>query len=102
MRRAILVLLLTFCLPGCKKKSGGLDDCAYSVGTCHQHSVACGIQFACDDGFRQLRCTPPPEGATTIQCQCVENNVLGEKVELVYPMSGGATETAATACGWKR
>jgi hypothetical protein len=102
MRRAILVLLLAFCLPGCKKKGGGLDDCAVSVGTCNQYSVACGLQFACDDGYRQLKCTPPPEGAATIQCQCVENNVLGKKVELTYPMSGGASETASTACGWKR
>jgi len=100
--RIATLCLVALCLVGCRKESGGLDHCAASVGTCHQNSVACGIQFACDDGFKQLKCTPPAQSAQTIQCQCVENNVLGKKVELTYPMSGGASETASSACGWPR
>jgi hypothetical protein len=100
--RIATLLLVAVAVAGCKKGSGGLDDCAASVGTCNQYSVACGFQFACDDGYRQLKCTPPPEGAATIQCQCIENNVLGKKVELTYPITGGGTSTASTACGWPR
>ena len=98
-----LLTLALLAAAGCKNaKSDGLDGCAVSVGTCNPRSEHCGVEFACDDQQLALKCTPPAEGAQKMECQCVENNVLGNKVEVVFPMQGDARAVASTACGWKR
>jgi hypothetical protein len=38
----------------------------------------------------------------SIACQCVENNVLGKKVELAFPFHGDAKVVVATACDLER
>jgi hypothetical protein len=95
--RIALVLFAVLAMAACSKK-GGLDDCTASVGTCNQNSIACGIQLSCKDHQYGLKCTPPADGAKTIACECVDNNVIGKKVELSYPWTGDAKNTIKAAC----
>lgn len=96
MRNALVLVVLLG--TACSKKG---DDCAVSVGTCNPNSIACGIQLACKDHQIQLKCTPPAEGAKTMACECVDNNVIGKKVEVTYPWQGDAKDTIKTACDLK-
>ena len=100
--RAALFGLLVFA-SACSKKTGGIDDCGVSVGTCNKGSVACGIQLSCEKKNYQLKCEiPENESVKSVSCQCVENNVLGKKVDLAYPFHGEAKAVIATACDLKR
>ena len=91
------VLLVGFVLAAaCSEKK---SDCSVAVGTCNEGSIACGVQLGCDGRRLELKCTPPPPNAKTMECQCVENSVLGKKVE-VEAQFADPEKTAKTACGW--
>jgi hypothetical protein len=102
MRAAAVFGLLVFA-SACSKQASGLDGCAVSVGTCNKGSVACGVQLSCEKRTIELKCEVPAEAsAKTIACQCIENSVLGKKVELAYPFHGDAKAVVATACDLER
>ena len=103
MRAALFSVLLVLTSIACSKKSGGVDDCAVSVGTCNKGSTACGIQLGCEKRNIELKCeVPADETVKSVSCQCVDNNVLGKKVDLAYPFHGEAKAVIATACDLKR
>src|SRR5512139_1563071 len=85
---------------GCKKEK----ECSVSVGSCtSQHAQHCGIAIACDDRRFELKCTPHADPtAKQMECQCVENGVIGKAVQVEYPLSAPSAQVLAnTACGWK-
>jgi hypothetical protein len=98
-----LLLLACLLLAACNKGGDGLDKCGVSVGTCNPGSTSCGIQLACEGKLRELKCTIPAADAKTIECQCAENGVIGDKkLQIAYPMQGDARAVASSACGWAR
>ena len=89
---------------GCKnaKKEGPLADCSAAIGSCDSpQAMHCGIQLSCEKRQLEVKCTPPAPGAKVMECQCVENSVLGKAVQLENPPSGDVKALASTACGWK-
>jgi hypothetical protein len=91
------VLLLAV---GCKEEK----KCSVSVGSCtSQHAQHCGVALVCKEQQLELKCTPPADpNARQMDCQCVENGVIGKAAQVEYPPNGASAEALArTACGWK-
>lgn len=99
MKHALLLVMLL--AVGCK---GDKKSCSVSVGACESvNAQHCGVSLACEGKTLEIKCTPPADAtAKQMDCQCVENGVIGQKVQLVYPLSAPSAEALAkTACGWK-
>ena len=96
-----LLLVAAMCLAvGCKKEK----KCAVSVGSCTSpQATQCGVGLACGDRQLEIKCTPPADqSAKQMDCQCVENGVIGKAVQLEYPLNAPSAEALArTACDWK-
>ncbi len=99
--RAALFGVLVFASIACSKKSGGLEDCEVSMGSCIKGSTSCGIKLACEKRTIELKCEPPAdETVKSVQCQC--SNVVGKKVDLDYPFHGNIKSVIATVCDLNR
>ena len=101
--RAALFGLLVFATIACSKESDGLDNCTHSIGSCIKGSTSCGIQLACGKRNIEIKCEAPADQTVkSVACQCVDNSVLGKKVNLAYPFHGNLTSVIATACDLNR
>lgn len=98
MTKLLIVAGLLFAA-GCKKDK----QCSVSVGACQSPQGSCGVSLACDGRQLEIKCTAPSDpNAKQMECQCVENGVIGKSVQLVYPLSAPSAEALAkTACDWK-
>ena len=99
--KAALFGLLVFASVACSEKTGGLEDCKVSIGSCVKGSTSCGLKLACEKRTVDLKCEPPAdETVKVVQCQC--SNVVGKTVEIGYPFHGNLTSVVATACDLNR
>ncbi len=98
MAKLLIVAGLLFAV-GCKKER----ECSVSVGACQSPQGSCGVSLACGDRQLDIKCTAPADqSAKQMDCQCIENGVIGKSVQVVYPLSAPSAESLAkTACGWK-
>jgi hypothetical protein len=102
-RHLIIAFLLTLTACG-KGDKQGLSACSASIGACaNAPGASCGVSFGCKSSSYELKCTPPSSvNQKEIECQCIENSVIGKTAKLTWPMQGEAAAVASSACGWPK